>query len=230
VARPPVRARRASSRPAARRATIDDLDLVVDTLVASHVDHAWEEWMLPGPDRAARLAPLVRLDLGLVAVPAGQVWMLDDGASVAVWQEPGTAEPAPDVLEQLDRAAVTALGRRREEIREVERLVHRMRPAGPHWYLATIGTVAARRRQGCGSAVLAPVLGRVDRLGATAYLETSAPENLRFYGRLGFEVVGHLDDLPHGAPDTWGMQRVPGAVAQATIDPFQPTRPGGPPT
>jgi ribosomal protein S18 acetylase RimI-like enzyme len=181
----------------------------VATLVASHLDYVWEEWMLPGPDRAERLEPLVRVDLELVALPAGDVWMLDDGSSVAMWQEPDAPDPEPEVLRRLDRAARVAFGDRLADLQEVEALVHAMRPPEPHWYLATIGTLAARRRQGCGQAVLAPVLGHLDEIGAPAYLETSSAANLAFYGRLGFEVVGHLAGLPHGAPDTWGMQRSP---------------------
>ena len=80
-------------------------------------------------------------------------------------------------------------------------------PAEPHWYLGTIGTLVGRRRQGCGTAVLRPVLDHLDRIGAKAYLETSAVENVAFYERLGFVVVAGLEGLPHGAPDTWGMQR-----------------------
>jgi len=183
--------------------------VLVETLVASHADYAWEEWLLPGPDRVARLEPLVRLDIELVALPAGEVWMLDGGASVAVWQQPGVAAPGPGVLRRLDRAANVAFGARLGALQEVEDLVHAMRPPEPHWYLGTIGTLAGHRRQGCGTAVLSPVLDHLDHIGATAYLETSAAENLAFYERLGFVVVAALEGLPHGAPDTWGMQRPP---------------------
>jgi ribosomal protein S18 acetylase RimI-like enzyme len=187
--------------------------VVVATLVASHADYAWEEWMLPGPDREARLAPLVRLDIELIALPSGEVWIHDDGASVAVWQEPEAAEAPPDVVGRLDAAATAAFGPRVEQLQEVEGLVHALRPAEPHWYLGTIGTLAHRRRQGCGTAVLRPVLDHLDRIGAIAYLETSAPENLDFYTRLGFEVVAGLEGLPHDAPDTWGMQRPPSPLS-----------------
>jgi len=184
---------------------------VVATLVASHTDYVWEEWMLPGPDRAARLEPLVRLDVELVALPTGEVWIHDHDASVAIWQQPDAPALGPETVARLDAAAVTAFGARLGQLQEVEDLVHLLRPAEPHWYLGTIGTLAHRRRQGCATAVLRPVLEHLDRIGAPAYLETSASENISFYTRLGFEVVAGLEGLPHGAPDTWGMQRNPGA-------------------
>jgi ribosomal protein S18 acetylase RimI-like enzyme len=35
-------------------------------------------------------------------------------------------------------------------------------------------------------------LARVDREGATAYLESSNPRNVSFYERHGFEVLGRI--------------------------------------
>ncbi|MGZ8762657.1 MAG: GNAT family N-acetyltransferase, partial [Acidimicrobiia bacterium] len=136
-------------------------------------------------------------------------------APVAVWQGPDAPELEPEVVRRLDAAAAVAFGARLEELHEVESLVHAFRPSEPHWYLGMIGTVAHRRRQGCGTAVLRPVLDHLDHVGGIAYLETSAPENLDFYARLGFAVVAGLDRLPHGAPPIWGMQRRPARPVEA---------------
>jgi GNAT superfamily N-acetyltransferase len=204
---------RDESRGVTRPATPADLDVAVETLVESHRDYVWETWAVPGPDRGLQLDRIYRLDLERVAIPAGDVWIHDDGAAVAVWHRPG--DPPLDGITQteLDALGVEILGERRAIIEEVERRIAARRPPGPHWHLGTMGTRAARRRQGCGTAVLRPVLDQLDTIGATAYLETSAPANLAFYAGLGFTIVMHLDDLPHDAPPTWGMQRSPTIAA-----------------
>jgi GNAT superfamily N-acetyltransferase len=125
----------------------------------------------------------------------------DEGAAVAVWHLPDAAP--------VDARASELLADRCEIIRSVEEIIGAHRPAAPHWYLGTMGTLSPRRRQGCGTAVLRPVLDELDDVGMSAYLETSARENVEFYARLGFEVVTELEQLPHGAPDTWCMQRAP---------------------
>lgn len=84
--------------------------------------------------------------------------------------------------------------------------VERSHPARPaHWYLATLGTDPDVQGQGCGSAVLEPVLRECDRLGIGAYLESSKERNIDFYVRHGFRVSGDLR-LPRG-PCLWPMWR-----------------------
>jgi ribosomal protein S18 acetylase RimI-like enzyme len=60
------------------------------------------------------------------------------------------------------------------------------------------------RGKGIGSALMAAFCARMDENGATAYLETDKRENVRFYGRAGFEVTDQADVL--GLPN-WFMTR-----------------------
>jgi len=55
---------------------------------------------------------------------------------------------------------------------------------------------------------LAAVLGRVDREGMPAYLETSKERNIAFYARHGFAVTGEVS-APAGGPTLWLMWREP---------------------
>jgi ribosomal protein S18 acetylase RimI-like enzyme len=48
----------------------------------------------------------------------------------------------------------------------------------------------------------------MDAAGEDAYLETDKPENVRFYERFGFEVVGEQEVI--GVPN-WYMARRPDA-------------------
>ena len=57
-------------------------------------------------------------------------------------------------------------------------------------------------------ALLAPVLGRCDREGLPAYLESSKESNIAYYERFGFAVIGELQAAP-GGPTLWPMWREP---------------------
>ena len=175
----------------------------------AHLDYVWEQWALPFPDRALRLERMTRLDLELVGLPHGKVWLHDDGAAAAVWLPSGMPSPLADNAVALTVAAEASFGRRLAHIEEVEELVRSHRPDEPHWFVATMGTVPERRRQGCGRAVLRPMLDWLDAEQLPACLETSLDTNVLFYETLGFETVVHLRDLPHDAPDTWVLWRPP---------------------
>ncbi|MGB3138849.1 MAG: N-acetyltransferase [Nodosilinea sp.] len=62
----------------------------------------------------------------------------------------------------------------------------------PHWYLSFLGVDPKHRSQGHGSELLSIVLDQCDRRGLPAYLESSNPENVPFYQRHGFEVIGTI--------------------------------------
>lgn len=197
--------------PTVRRATGDDLDTVVAVLVDSHVDYIWERWALPWVDRGARLTALYPHEISELTVGGGEVWMTDCGRSVAVWipmTSTASHGGAPSEMVERTSSLEAAFAERRRIVEEVEWTLAAHRPRSD-WYLATMGTTRAARRRGLGAGVLRPRVNELDRAHETATLETSDPANLSFYGRLGFEVVTMLDDLPHAAPRTWIMLRRP---------------------
>ncbi len=192
-----------------RRAVMADLDVLVRTLVDSHLDYVWERWAIQGPDRRVRLTTLVRQHVELIAIPSREIWMHDDGAGVAIWRaEPAGPTPS-DVLERVADVGRSVFGDRLELIEAVDAEVLAHRPTEPHRFLGTIGIRPDRQRRGLGTALLRPVLDELDRTEVPACLETSAAGNLVFYGSLGFTVVAHLDQLPGDAPETWVMWRPP---------------------
>ena len=82
-----------------------------------------------------------------------------------------------------------------------------LHPKEAHWYLGVLGTDPKHQNRGIGSALLRPVLARCDGGGDAAYLEASRPENVPYYERHGFEVVGEFQ-LPKGPP-VWRMLHTP---------------------
>lgn len=194
-----------SGVPPVRPATIDDLEQLVDVLVESHLDYAWEQWALPMPDRRRRLTDLYRTDLLDLALPFGEVWMTECGASVVVWIPRGAFERlGPEQRQRLESAAQEAFGDRLAIMQDVDTAVAAGRPQAD-WYLATMGTLPRAQGGGPGTAVLQPRLAALDEQGETAALDTSASANLRFYGRLGFEVVASHERLPHDGTTTWSL-------------------------
>jgi ribosomal protein S18 acetylase RimI-like enzyme len=69
----------------------------------------------------------------------------------------------------------------------------RLHPPESHSYLATLGVAPEVQARGVGRRLLAAWLDGRERDGAPFYLETDRDENVAFYERAGFEVVGEVD-------------------------------------
>ena len=78
----------------------------------------------------------------------------------------------------------------------------------PHWYLCMLGVSPTYQSQGIGSLLLQPILDQADRERLPCYLETSTEGGVRFYKRLGFEVV-RTGGLPKVDLKFWTMKRSP---------------------
>lgn len=123
---------------------------------------------------------------GLIALPPG-VWPL----------------PPPPLLAQIEYWLGQGVGTVRRW-GGVYRELARLHPVEPHWYIQLLGVAPDARRQGVGAALLEALLKEVDREGAVAYLETDRRENLPFYRRSGFCVVGTGELL---GVEIWRMGR-----------------------
>jgi ribosomal protein S18 acetylase RimI-like enzyme len=85
-------------------------------------------------------------------------------------------------------------------------------PDEPHVHLGPFAVDAHLQRQGIGSLIMQEHCRRLDAAGEVGYLETDKPENVRFYERFGFEVIGeeHVIGVPN-----WFMRRPPVADADS---------------
>lgn len=77
--------------------------------------------------------------------------------------------------------------------------------AHPHMYLWFLGVDPAQRGRGVGRAMLAELHEHAAALGVPTFLETATRDNVGFYERDGYEVVGEIA-MPSG-PTMWGMER-----------------------
>jgi ribosomal protein S18 acetylase RimI-like enzyme len=158
-------------------------------------------WVTPDAERRERL--LRRLN-GLIAryegVPRGATHIAEDAGravGAAIWQPPGP-HPFSWRTVPFSLRAGSALGRDIPRMIAMGRAVYAARPKAAHWYLQLLGVEPDAQGSGVGSALVREQLKKVDAQGLPAYLETTK-ENLEFYGRLGFEVVGEIvigDEAP----------------------------------
>jgi GNAT superfamily N-acetyltransferase len=201
---------RGPATPVLRRATGEDLGTVVDMLVRAFDDDPVPNYIF-GDERVRRagLRKFFTIQLRHGYLARGEVWTTEDRAGASVWGVPDTHRSALVELYHLAPAVPQLIrgGRPLDALRLLGD-VDAARPKTPHWYLATLGTEPARQGQGVGSALLAPVLGRLDVEGLPAYLESSKERNVPFYARHGFEVTGEIH-APKGGPTLWLMWRDP---------------------
>ena len=192
-----------------RKASGDDARPLGAALARAFADDPVMRWLLPAARaRTDRLPRLFTLELLQFYLPKDEVYTTRDLSGGALWAPPGGwRTPLTNLLRAAPRLAWTLRGNVPTAVQCVS-AIERLHPTEAHWYLAVVGTEPGRRRQGIGSALLAPVLERCDRDFVPAYLESSREDNLAFYRRLGFEALGAVD-LPGGGPRVWPMWRDP---------------------
>jgi GNAT superfamily N-acetyltransferase len=186
-----------------RIAAEDDVEPAVQTLVKAFEDYFVARQTISATDYLDRLARYYRLFLTRIGLPHGRIWVTDDHSAVAVWTTPTTP---PNPFSPLAAEFREIAGDRADVAATYEQAMGILRPSQPVWFLAVVGVDPARRSQGLGRAVIAPGLEAADADDVPAFLETQAPINVRFYERLGFDVIAELD-LPGDGPKHWAMWR-----------------------
>ncbi|MCP5279536.1 MAG: GNAT family N-acetyltransferase [Thiobacillus sp.] len=164
-------------------------------------------WLVRQDERREEaLFRLFRLLLGDLVEGQGEVHVAGDGKGVAIWYPPGTGRlPLWRQLAFLG-AYLPICGWRAFPSRAIGlQVMETHRPRRPHYYLQVIGVLEGGR--GHGRALMETVLRRCDEQGLPAFLETGNPENLGFYEKLGFRVLGSYG-LPGGLR-LWSLLREP---------------------
>ncbi|MFE7631123.1 GNAT family N-acetyltransferase [Kocuria sp. NPDC057446] len=182
-----------------RPATTADLPRLADVLVDAFNDYPWTNWTIPDQDRHQRIRTLQLLYLRHAGLSYGMVWTVPDHTAVAAFLPSPTPDLPSAVLEQVTHAH----GDRLAALLEAEELVAARRPAHD-WVLATVGVAPTAQGRGLGRTVVSAGLEAIDRQGGTCLLETSNPQNLPFYRRLGFAIEAVVTTP---GPPVWIMTR-----------------------
>ena len=192
--------------PAVRLATFEDAGPVADLLADAFLDYEWSRWAVPADNHRERLRGLHLLYAGLLGAEVGGTWVTDDISSVVNWVKPGRTPISDELSARLNEESTALFGDRLEAVDALEAKTAPLRPAGPHWYLATVGTRPDRRREGLASLVIRAGLAACDEAGLPAAVETSNEANCRLYERLGFQAAGDRT-APDGGLRVWVLVR-----------------------
>jgi len=193
-----------------RSATPADVEGLSHVLARAFREDPLHRWIFP-TDRAwmrsshKAFAVSLRGEIG-----HGTVFTDRELRGAAICRDPGLGPPS--IREQVGLAASTLalLGTRSPIVFRGFRRLMALHPQERHWYLSVLGTDPEHQRKGIGEALLRAILDRCDDTGHAAYLEASRSENVPYYERRGFEVVGELR-LPSGPP-VWRMLYRPGGT------------------
>jgi len=135
------------------------------------------------------------------------VFVTGDYAAASVWIPPGGSELTEREQERVEPLLQELAGERAPAVMELlERFDDGHPRDRPHYYLSLLGTHPEHRGRGLGMALLAENLASIDEQGMPAYLESSNPENIPRYERLGFERIGEFS-TPDGRHTVAAMWR-----------------------
>lgn len=183
-------------------ATPNDRDRMLSTLTLAFIRDPLARWCYPNAHDYLTSMPATFDALGGPAYAQGTAHYCGAYSGVALWLPPGVQADGQELTEimrrTLDPGQFAALQRAFAQME-----IHY--PAEPCWYLAVLGVDASQQGNGCGSALLAHMLRRIDEDHAMAALESSNPRNVPFYARFGFEITAHIQ-VP-GGPLLFSMMR-----------------------
>ena len=165
------------------------------------------EWLYPHPrHRRRRLERLYELDVRH-RLNGNSIVFRAGNHGIAFWQPPGTDPYSLRASLRLLPALISVVVHHPLKATRAAAEVYGRRPEEPHWVLNHLAVDATQRGRGTGRALVESGLRLADAEGAGAFLETSNPDNLGFYGAAGFEVIDQVD--LDGVPTTWLMWRRP---------------------
>jgi GNAT superfamily N-acetyltransferase len=190
-----------------REGHLGDLRPISLVLARAFRDDPVHRWILPGElDWALASTGFFAMVMRDVLRNSG-VLTTESHEGAALW-----VPPYPRPASRRERFGMIwrwylALGRRATRVGRQLARIEQAHPLEPHWYLAVLGTDPRHQGRGVGGALLAPILARCDADRVPAYLESSKRENVPFYERHGFRVLGEI--VFQGGPTVWRMLRDP---------------------
>ncbi|WP_201987330.1 GNAT family N-acetyltransferase [Hymenobacter rubidus] len=208
------------STPLARRLEPADLVWATPLLADACATHPVLAYCCAGPDAPAQRMWLLQqlLRFGLCY---GRVYANASSTALAVWLGPN--RPAATLWRlvrsgllpaALWRLRVTGLQRLRHFLAATAWLRRQTLATARHHYLLAIAVRPGSRGQGQGRRLLQATMAAMQAAQAPCYLDTQVPEQLPFFQRVGFRLMGQCPaNVGTGSPTTWGLMREGNASA-----------------
>ncbi|WP_328661393.1 GNAT family N-acetyltransferase [Nocardia salmonicida] len=192
-----------------------DFGVAAELLAAALADDPATLWLHPKEStRRIRLARSFRSSLDDSRDCSDGVDLALDGTGaivgVAVWLATFHILPRATVGRQL--GALRTYGSHAAQARAGAQATYAAGVQEQHWHLLALGVSAKARGRGHGQDLVAAGMYRAAADGVPVHLETTNPNNLSFYERLGFDTTAVID-LPGGGPCRWLMRQVPQPIS-----------------
>jgi ribosomal protein S18 acetylase RimI-like enzyme len=172
-----------------RSATADEMPRAIAAIVAAFLTDPPARFAWPSPYDHLRAMPLATREFAGSCFEHGTAYVSADLCGAALWL-PSGAQPNSEALERVFRD--TAKREHLDDLLATFEKMDQSHPREAHWYLPQIGVEPNAQGRGLGTELMRHALTRCDQQGALAYLEASKPQNVPFYERHGFEVVGEI--------------------------------------
>ncbi|MFD4462574.1 GNAT family N-acetyltransferase [Nocardia sp. NPDC058480] len=191
-----------------------DFGVAAELLAASLAEDPATLWLHPKESsRRTRLARSFRASLDDSRDCSDGVDLALDSSGaivgVAVWLATFHILPRATVGRQLK--AWHTYGSHAARARTGARATYAAGVQEQHWHLLAVGVSAAARGRGHGRDLIAAGMYRAAADAVPVHLETTNPNNLSYYERLGFDTTAVID-LPGGGPRRWLMRQVPQSI------------------
>lgn len=169
--------------------SVSNQDDAMATIVLAFSTDPVVRWMYPEPQQYLTYFPQFIMAFGGRAIDTGTAYYVSHYAGIALWFPPGVESDEEALMAIIEQSIPES---HQSTIFALIEEMGNYHPEEPHWYLPVIGVEPAQRNKGYGSALMEQVLSECDRDRLPAYLESSNPDNLRFYQRHGFEQLGTI--------------------------------------
>ncbi len=196
------------------RLTKSDVTRGAELLVEAFWDDPLNRYFFPESENRRKLFTEYLQFRLRFAIKYGEVYVSSpDFEGIAAWFPPGTSDITyvrvartgglglfwllgiGNVL-KMNRVASHATRMRKQHLPE------------PHWHLFPIAVHPKHQGKGYASALMRPMLDRIQSEGLPCFLETQNERNVSLYKHFGFEVL-YKDTIPEAELPNWAMVRQP---------------------
>ena len=180
-----------------------------DTLARAFQDDAGMVYLIPDESQRVELVPAWLRVITTYGLQHGQVYTTANMEAVAIWLGPDKPAPDDGKMKEAGMDEVAQLWgeeamERFHRLTETIDQFHTQLMPGPHYHLFFLGTAPKAQGRGAGTALIESFLSEHNDLPCC--LETLTPQNVEFYKKRGFRVVGETD-VPDSDVHVWTMVR-----------------------